>query len=240
MNAALLKAKTRASLIHLSLSLIIFAVALYLIVAIWYPGLLFTVDGGWQGVRIMVGVDLVLGPLLTLIVFNPGKPRREIATDLGLIALIQMAALCWGFWAVNHVKPLALSYHSGIVQSVIKEDIGPQEATAEDIRAFGNYPALVYARQPTTDEEKKGAVTFELVAGITPDKLVFLWEPLHDNIPALQFADRNDLAAKYPSKADAIQSLPGNLLRFYGRYGNGLLAINDKGEWVESLVLETE
>ena len=78
---ALLPHKLRAFSIHFLISLAIFAVLLFLILFHWYPMPWFPIDGGWQGVRIMIGVDLVLGPVLTFMVFNPAKGWRELTLD---------------------------------------------------------------------------------------------------------------------------------------------------------------
>ncbi|MBB3048452.1 hypothetical protein FHR99_002726 [Litorivivens lipolytica] len=239
MNTAILKHKCLATGIHLSLSLAVFAVALYLILAVWYPGLLFHIDGGWQGVRIMIAVDLVLGPLLTFIVFNPSKPKREIKLDLSLIALVQIAALCWGFWAVNHVKPLALAYGNGAFQSVVAEELEIQEQSPADIENFGPSPVLIFGREPANGEESAGVAAYEMLEGIPPSKLVFLWEPLTDNMDAVEALSADALKQEFPDKADAIEQLPGKLVRFQGRYGYGVMALSESGEWLDSLVLTT-
>ena len=36
-------------------------------------------------VLMMAGIDVVLGPLLTLVIANPNKPRRELARDIAII-----------------------------------------------------------------------------------------------------------------------------------------------------------
>ena len=88
--------RVRAFLIHLAISFVIFLVLAYMIVVYWYPLPFFHTDGGWQGFRIIVGVNLVLGPLLTLIVYKPGKPGLKL--DLTLIGMAQALALSWGIW----------------------------------------------------------------------------------------------------------------------------------------------
>ena len=46
--------------IHLAISTVLLLVMLLIIFWIWFPGILFSVDGGWTGLRIVIGVDLVL------------------------------------------------------------------------------------------------------------------------------------------------------------------------------------
>jgi hypothetical protein len=51
---------------------------------------------------------MVLGPLLTLIVFRPGKPGLKY--DLALIALVQTAALSWGVWTVYDQRTAMVTF----------------------------------------------------------------------------------------------------------------------------------
>ena len=88
-----------AFLIHLGISLSIFGVLAYLVAKVWYPGFFFQTDGGWQGLRLLLGVDLVLGPLLTLVVFRAGKPGLRF--DLTVIGILQSACLVAGVWIVH-------------------------------------------------------------------------------------------------------------------------------------------
>ncbi len=77
--------------IHLVISTLLLLAMLAIILLLWYPGLLFSVDGGWMGLRIVIGVDLVLGPLLTLVVFKAGKPGLKF--DLSCIAAFQLICM---------------------------------------------------------------------------------------------------------------------------------------------------
>ena len=79
----------RAFAIHFGISMLVFLLLLAIILVFWFPGILFNIDGGWTGLRIIIGVDLVLGPLLTLVVFKAGKPGLKF--DLACIGLFQAA-----------------------------------------------------------------------------------------------------------------------------------------------------
>lgn len=100
--------RIKAFLIHLGISGLIFLGLLYLIVFIWYPQPYFAADGGWQGIRLVTGIDMVLGPLLTLIVFKSGKPGLKF--DLSVIALVQLSALLWGVWTVYDQRTAMVTY----------------------------------------------------------------------------------------------------------------------------------
>jgi hypothetical protein len=82
---------------------------------------------------VMVGVDVVIGPLITLIVANPGKPRRELARDIALIVTVQLVALGYGAMTLWQGRPLYYAFSVNCLQVVQASDIDPQAArTARD------------------------------------------------------------------------------------------------------------
>lgn len=99
----------QAFAIHLLLSLLFFLIVLLLITEFWYPGFLFQSAGGWEAVGLIIGIDLILGPLLTLIVFNTAK--ASLKKDLLIILAIQLAALTAGSFTIWHTRPVAVIYH---------------------------------------------------------------------------------------------------------------------------------
>ena len=88
----------QAFAIHLGISSLIFIGLAYLVFYHWYPDFFFDTDGGWEGMRIIVAVDLILGPCLTLIVFKAGKPGMK--TDLIMIGVFQAVCLAAGVYVV--------------------------------------------------------------------------------------------------------------------------------------------
>ena len=48
--------------IHLTLSLLVFSLLVIIMLLCWLPGELFFLDGGWQGLKLVAMVDVVLGP----------------------------------------------------------------------------------------------------------------------------------------------------------------------------------
>ena len=62
--------RLKASGIHLILSLIIAALAALLVFGIWYPYPYREISGGRELFLLVVSVVVILGPLITLAVFN--------------------------------------------------------------------------------------------------------------------------------------------------------------------------
>ncbi len=105
---SLWRAKLRAFGLHFSISLALFAAIIAATLELWYPPPYFWIDGGWFVVRLAALVDIVLGPLLTLIVFKPGK--RLLAFNLAVIGLVQAAFLAWGVHVLYQERPLVVAY----------------------------------------------------------------------------------------------------------------------------------
>ncbi|HIG40944.1 MAG: hypothetical protein ABGY96_16935 [bacterium] len=99
----------RASFYHFAISLGVFVVFAYFILFRWYPDFFYSIDGGWEGMRIIIGVDLILGPLLTLVVFKSGKPGLKF--DLAMIGITQSVCLLAGVFVVYSERPIFFIYY---------------------------------------------------------------------------------------------------------------------------------
>jgi hypothetical protein len=97
-----------ASGAHFVLSAAVAALAAALVFGVWYPYPYREISGGRELFFIIVAVDVVMGPLLTFAVFNRKKPMKELKRDLGIIVLLQVAALGYGLWTVFISRPVLL------------------------------------------------------------------------------------------------------------------------------------
>ena len=79
---------------------------------------------------IMVGVDVVLGPLLTFIVADPAKARRILARDVGAILLVQLVAFGYGVTTLWHGRPLYYAFSVNCLTVVQAQDIQRDPAAA--------------------------------------------------------------------------------------------------------------
>ena len=119
--------KAQAFCLHLTLSLLVFSTLVWAMLTRWFPGALFALDGGWEGLKLVAMVDLVLGPALTLLLYKPGKPK--LVLDMSLIAGIQMAALAYGFVATHQQRTVAVVFADGMFNTLSAQAHG--EASAE-------------------------------------------------------------------------------------------------------------
>jgi hypothetical protein len=98
-----MKHRVRAGLIHLALSAAIAAAVFLPIYFYWYPDVLFDRAGGRDLFLLIVGVDVVIGPLITFIIYVPKK--KGLVFDLAVIAFLQSAALAYGVYVLFESRP---------------------------------------------------------------------------------------------------------------------------------------
>lgn len=132
--------RTRAALIHIAISTLFATGAALLIAFGWFTLPYFWLIGGPLLLALIVGVDIVLGPLMTFIVCAPDKSRKELFFDLTLIALLQVAALAYG---------LHTSYTSRLVYAVYVEGrFHLVKATELGVAGVGEARRLEFASLP--------------------------------------------------------------------------------------------
>ena len=98
----------QAAAIHLGISA---AIALAVVGAMriaWYPAPYFDAAGGAMLLLLLVGVDVVVGPLLTLVVYSPQK--KHLHADLAVIAALQLAALAYGVSVMYGARPVYVAF----------------------------------------------------------------------------------------------------------------------------------
>jgi hypothetical protein len=111
-----MKARLIAFACHLLLSAAIVALTMAVVIGVWYPSPLFYVQDFSTVLLTLVGVDLVLGPLLTFIVYNPSKVLLKF--DLVIILLIQLSALSYGVYTSFISRPVYVVYSTDRFNSV--------------------------------------------------------------------------------------------------------------------------
>lgn len=157
----------KASSIHFLGSLLIAALAAALVFLLWYPFPYRELAGGRELFILVVGVDVVCGPLLTAVLFNPLKPRTELWRDLGLVVLIQVAALVYGMFTVWQARPLFLALEVDrfkVVMSAVLEPIALAALPPALNPSWFSGPVVVALREPA-DSNERNKVLLESVQG---------------------------------------------------------------------------
>jgi len=158
--------RARASAAHFALSAAIALVAFVVIYVLWYPWGLFAVAGGRDLFILIATVCVVTGPVLTFVVFVPGK--KGLAFDLVVIALLQAGALAYGSYVLYVSRPVYLVFVKDRFELVRANDI-PRAELAKARGAFAELPRdgpkVVGARVPA-DASEAMRIMFSAMAGV--------------------------------------------------------------------------
>jgi hypothetical protein len=150
------KERAQAACVHLTASLAVAALAALLVFVVWFPFPYREISGGRALFELLVAVDLTLGPLLTFVVFNRAKPRRELWRDLSVIAVLQLAALGYGLHAVYQARPVYLVYEVDRFQVVTAADVDPSELgqAPPDLRELPWHGVQVIGARKSRDSDE--------------------------------------------------------------------------------------
>ena len=155
MNARVFS-RWQAAATHLLICIAIAAAVIALMLGVWCPGPLFGAAGGSGMLYILVGVDVILGPLLTLIVFKSGK--RGMKFDLAVIGLVQVAALAYGVTIVYLARPAFIVFVKDRFELVTAVELEPDELAKAKYPQFRSPgwtgPQLAAADTPADPKER--------------------------------------------------------------------------------------
>ena len=218
--------------IHLVASLAIFLSLSAVIVFMWYPGPLFQIDGGWEGLRIVAFVDVVLGPLLTLIVYRAGKPGLKI--DMGIIIALQVAALGYGIITLHDNRPVLLVFADDRINAIPLSVAKEMDPSGKVLQRFSERPARVVVVMPSDPIESADYI-LERMRARKPLHLEYQdYAPMADHWPAViddsldieHYVRSNDQwQAELHAEISKLGKTPQELvfLPVEGRYKSGIL-----------------
>ena len=144
--------------IHLAISLLVALAAAALISFGWYPGALATVTGVTPIFLLIVGVDVVVGPCLTLLVFD--RAKKELKRDLSIIAMLQLIALGVGLQTVFSARPVYLVFAIDHFEAVYATDLPKKVLVDANNPGFATLPFFgpktIGARLPENVDLSRG------------------------------------------------------------------------------------
>jgi hypothetical protein len=176
----------KAAAIHLSISIFVGLLVLALLFLVWYPPPYFDAAGGEHLAIVLVGVDLVLGPMLTLVLFKSGK--KGLVLDLCLIAVIQVSALVYGLFVIAQARPVFIVATVDRFVLVAANDLNAADLAKGEKPEFRQLswtgPRLVAAKLPA-DVKTRNALLFSALAGKDIQVFPEYYVPYSDESPNL-------------------------------------------------------
>ena len=169
-------------------------------------------------VGIVVMVDLVMGPTLTLIVANADKRRAELARDIAIIVTVQLIALAYGGVTLWRGRPLYYTFSVDRLELVQASDL-----KADDINQgrrenpalapfWYSLPRWIWAPLPENAEQAQKIIGGTLFGGADVIQMPRYFRPWEQGLPELRKRLAKVEEMKYFSPAEK-QSLTNQIAR---------------------------
>jgi hypothetical protein len=159
--------KLIAFLLHFLTTLAIAGCAAALVFLIWYPGAFLTMAGGLKFFLLITGCDLVLGPLISLVIYNSRKTRRALIIDYTVVGIVQLVALGYGLYIIESSRPVYVAFVVDRLEVVTAAEIADSDLAA----AKPPYttrpkwgPQLIGTKLPT-DTKESNELVFSSLSG---------------------------------------------------------------------------
>ena len=163
----------KASSLHLLLSVLLIGGIALAAFVLWYPYGLYRIAGQDRVLLIMLAIDLVAGPLLTLVVYKAGK--RSLRFDLSVIALCQLAFLGYGLHTLWASRPVFLVASDVRFNLVFASELSADElsrASRPEWRTLSwAGPRLVGVKAPKDERERQTLLQAFMTNGVDIDKM---------------------------------------------------------------------
>lgn len=175
----------RAGFFHFLVSLLVAALTAVLVFQVWYVWPLDEMVGGRTLFLLMVSVDVICGPLLTLVLWNPAKPRRHLVQDLTIVGVVQVGMLMYGVHTVAVARPVHLVFETDRFRVITAAEIDPIDllAAPEGLRQLPWMgPTLIGIRASHDNNEFIKSLDLSL-AGQEPSLRPGWWQDYKQVIP---------------------------------------------------------
>lgn len=145
----------KASAFHLLISLVIVSCVAAWLLGFWYPPPLMHMANADKLLMLIAGIDLVIGPLLTLIIYRHDKPG--VKTDLMIIGLLQAGFLLYGLYSMVLSRPVFIVASVNRFDMVFANEMRPERLAAGSAPAYRSLgftaPRIVGALMPSDQKE---------------------------------------------------------------------------------------
>ncbi len=177
-----MKFRIKATGIHLLVSVLVALIGIGLVFWVWHPAPLQKAVGVTHIFLMMLGIDVVLGPLLTLLVAS-SKEKKTLKFDLSVIAAVQLAAYLYGMHSIAVSRPVYVAFDKLRFEVVQADSV----VRATDKTILPEYqsnplfaPQWVSVRPYKDAAEQNQRTMLEMQEGISPSMMADLYQPLND------------------------------------------------------------
>lgn len=173
---------------HLIISAVIGGLVALLILGLWFPQPYLDISGGWKLFFLIMFVDVVCGPTLTLLLIHPEKTRKAIWVDVALIFFVQIGALGYGVHSLSEARPVALLFEVDRFRVVSYADIDTSqpEAVPDWVGAMRFEPPRILGIRNARNPQEKAESVDASLQGVEPGQRPGWWQAYELSVPQVK------------------------------------------------------
>ena len=218
----------RAFVVHLAGSSALVLCAAALVFLVWYPDKLPQATGVTSIFLMLIAVDVIAGPLITLIVFDLQK--KELRRDLATVLLLQLCALMCGLHAAFVARPVYRVFSVDRFELAYANDLGREKIGKVSDPRFKALPIwgpeTISVRRPDDLKERIEIAMGAAAGGDDLAQLPQFYAPYEDAKDAVikRLQPLEQLTAFNKDRLDAVRAL----IQRYKERGVGYLPMRGK------------
>ena len=156
---------------------------------IWYPQALFFAASGFDLMKILIVVDLILGPLIMFIIFNPKK--KSLKFDVSAVLICQLLFLAYGLWSLYTVRPAYIAFVDNqfvLVRANDLENEDLKKASSVEFQQRPLFGPLIVGTERPSDKAEQDALMFASLENVGIESFPQYYVPFEQiqaKLPAL-------------------------------------------------------
>lgn len=166
---------------HLTFSILIAIICLILVFGVWYQPPLAKAVNVTHLFLMMLCIDVIIGPLLSLLVYKEGK--KSLKFDLSVILIIQLCALAVGIYSMAQGRPAWIAFHADRFELIRNNEIVVQ--STDKISPEYESPSwygvqYVAVKKPSNQNQKNDDMFIEALGGVSLAQMPARYEDIDE------------------------------------------------------------
>ena len=158
----MIKTKLKAFLLHFILSAVVISLIFSILLLFWFPSPFLGLTHFKEIAYLLIAIDVVLGPLLTFVVYNPNK--KSLRFDLTSIVTIQILALSYGIYTLFLAHPVYITYFDGRYNIVTAKQAQPHQTKYSSLK-ISKLSSPTFAFMDIPDKNTMNALFTDMLNG---------------------------------------------------------------------------
>lgn len=150
--------RIKFTFLHTFISVVVFSLLTAVVFFVWYPYPLYKATDVFHIFLIILLVDIVVGPLLGFIVYNPKK--KSLKFDLTIVFILQIMAMFYGVYSVSNARPIWIVYNVDRFDLIRNNDVENNK-----LNWFG--PKYKAVKLSNNIEERNKDTFNEIIGGVS-------------------------------------------------------------------------